>query len=724
MSGSDRFFSLVFALSTGAFVLVLTLLRFVPKGVDEGAEQATFAIAWPIALLAAALASRALHAAQRRWLSGSRLFFPLFGLSHTAFWVGWIAYCHVVEVNKTPTRGHDLAVVFLCAAIGYVALTTLLVSGFVVGGSLGSKRRGAASEVAINETSWVTMISGLLTVGGLAAVAIQFSETPYSVAVIGAFFIVGAAFTVATRAWTLRVERRRTWISSGVFVFIALILVLWFPQTPEGMNGNSPSDFATLWRGHYMFFLGPVEGILQGRSPLVDVNSQYGVGVVYFIALVFKLGLVDRSTHGLAHIICALEVLRYFLLYAALKRITRSVWPAVLFLALGLANNFYEHLWSVIRLPNQGPLRFIAEYTLIVGLAFQPPGRLSRRYQIGLLGLVVLGTLWSLDMAVATLGAYLGTRALVAVVTNPTFRARAYAFGRDLGVAAATVASALALLALYVRASAGAWPIWSRAFEYAAYYRTWTYWTEPMDTWGAWLPVGLVYLASIVAVLQRMDASVEAQTVLAMSLVGIADMNYYVGRSYLDNLAAVSLPAIFLSCYWFSRLQREATGAFRFAGSTAAFAAALLVVFSAIPGFTAKFPYSLLVAVARADKLEHWTHDPAAVEAAGLMRKYVPEQRRVAVFLSQDVEVEALLMARKTQMWPVGFQEQDHILPRALRAAIEFDPPLQVGDYVFDGPNLASPAREGRAKVGQKFELSEVEKTATGIRAWRITKKL
>src|SRR3712207_1083134 len=40
---------------------------------------------------------------------------------------------------------------------------------------------------------------------------------------------------------------------------------------------------------HYGFYLGPVNDVMHGRTLLVDVFSQYGVGVIYALAGFFEV---------------------------------------------------------------------------------------------------------------------------------------------------------------------------------------------------------------------------------------------------------------------------------------------------------------------------------------------------------------------------------------------------------------------------------------------------
>ena len=724
-SGYDAFFALVSSLSMGGFVLVLVLLQFVEKGIGEPQEQATYVLVWPGALLAATVVPGLLWFARRKWLPSARLFWPFMASAHTIFWILCIRRIRVIEAEKGAPRAHDLARIFRAIVIAHPILSLLLFGIFVIARLLLARLRAPSIPDVVSTV--VRALSVALATLGLAWIVGQFSQTAYSRATLLSFLGIGAILTLATRG----VPPFRSWrfiLLAHLFVLGGLILLLWFPEIQEGTHDLTLGDFAFIWVNHYNFLLAPVEAILQGRSPLVDANSQYGIGIVYFIAATFRLELFDWSTYGLARLICVLEIVRYFVLYLAMRRLTRSFLAALLFLGAALAINVYAPKFVFFRLPNEGPLRFIAEYTLVAGLAFQPRGKAERPplpMRIVILSLVAFDVLWSPDMGVAAVGAYLGARGLVALGSSSTrpALARIGAFARDVGYTIAAICIAAGILSLHVRATAGTWPSWSRYYEYVVFYRTWSGWSMPIESWATWLPVGLVYLGSVVTIVWRRDASVAAQTVLAMSLVGIADMNYYIGRSLIENLAAVAIPAVFVGVYWLVYVLRETEGIIRLAAGTGGYASAAFLLFTAIPGFVTKVPFSLLVYSAAVKVPQPVTHSADARDAAALMEKYAPTKRRVPIFLQNDTEVEALLMVRKTQMWPIAYHSQDALLPRALKAALDFDAPLAVGDVIFVGPGVVAPALEISEALSRKFELAEIEKTPSGIRALRIVRK-
>ena len=78
---------------------------------------------------------------------------------------------------------------------------------------------------------------------------------------------------------------------------------------------------------HQNFYLGPTNELLHGRTMLVDMFSQYGVGVMYFLAGIFSVVPIGYGTFSIVN--SALFALEIVALYAVVRLATRSQLLAV-----------------------------------------------------------------------------------------------------------------------------------------------------------------------------------------------------------------------------------------------------------------------------------------------------------------------------------------------------------------------------------------------------------
>ena len=118
---------------------------------------------------------------------------------------------------------------------------------------------------------------------------------------------VAAAVAVVVRR---RPPGRRARLALGVLVPVALALLAW------DVSFQALTD-------HQNFYLGPVNDIRHGRYMLVDDYSQYGVGVIYFLAAILAPLPFGYGTFVLA--LGVLTAVMFATVYAVLRVATRSL---------------------------------------------------------------------------------------------------------------------------------------------------------------------------------------------------------------------------------------------------------------------------------------------------------------------------------------------------------------------------------------------------------------
>jgi hypothetical protein len=112
-------------------------------------------------------------------------------------------------------------------------------------------------------------------------------------------------------------------------------------------------------RLHYNFFLAPVNDILHGKMLFVNSTSQYGVGVIYLIAAIYRIFHFPVYYAGLSLIVDVLFILQYGALFLMLQELTRSFLLSLAGIGAIVYFNFLAVAWpSMLRTPAQSPLRY------------------------------------------------------------------------------------------------------------------------------------------------------------------------------------------------------------------------------------------------------------------------------------------------------------------------------------------------------------------------------
>nr|MDQ6915353.1 hypothetical protein [Actinomycetota bacterium] len=498
---------------------------------------------------------------------------------------------------------------------------------------------------------------------------------------------------------------------------------------------------------HHDFYLAPVNDVLHGRAVLVETYSQYGTGVLYFIAAFFSVAPLGYG--GLALLAGALTALQFSAGFATLRMAGCGRGLAGLAVAVGVVAVSFGTVVSLAYVPSAGGLRYVWGYALVLAaVAGARWPRRRRALYVAQLAIVAVASVWSLETFAVVAVTFAAVTAVSAATGPGTWQVRLRRWGIDLLRAAAVSVAALGLFSLVTLALTGSRP---HLRPYLAFFGIYsggqlTLLGVPRTTpWATGVAVGALYLAAAVglAALVRRRPGWEAPppwltATAGMTAFGAASFTYWVTHPDPRSLPPLGLPAILIAALWLE-LARRAPGAFGRLPRAASFAlggwlAALLVVFAwpqverdwrrtaaghALPGAR-----SLV-----ADVRSLWRSppiDPRAVEARRLLRHYLPGRGPALVLLEPDLTVESLLLARRVNRLAVGDLIQDDLirayrLPRIARAVRGLTPgtrmlvQLRTDPRVnlIEGPNPLHQAI--LAFIRQRFDLRLVATGRDGL---------
>ena len=162
--------------------------------------------------------------------------------------------------------------------------------------------------------------------------------------------------------------------------------------------------------------------ILHGRTMLVDVFAQYGVGDMYFLAGLFSLIPIGYGTFAL--VISAFTILEFVAIYAIVRIAGRSQLVAVLASVVAIVFALYGEVYEAFDVfPSTGVLRFGLPWVVILleTLAARTSGG-GRRARLGSAAVTALASLWSFETFAYALGAYLAIAGLEAVAGRTAWR--------------------------------------------------------------------------------------------------------------------------------------------------------------------------------------------------------------------------------------------------------------------------------------------------------------
>ncbi len=500
--------------------------------------------------------------------------------------------------------------------------------------------------------------------------------------------VIGVAVAAGAVAAYGRVRLRRAgrW-GWALDALVIVLLVLAIPDlvvfaNPVGIPNSLFDPGVVQFQMDYI--LGPTNQLLGGGALLVnDPVSQYGVGLIYFLAGWFHLAPIGYGTFGFLDGL--LTALFYGAGYAVLRLAGVRRLLAIAAIALAVLTFVYHFQYFVGQLPEEGPLRFGLPMLVLLGsvLAARSPRAAPAGRALILLGLGV-SALWALEAFVYTTITFAGIVVVESWLHEPGERRRWLVRQAVLCITAWVVAQLLFALATLL--GSGHLPDWG---QYLAYAQEFLFGggagsiTYGFANWSPGLAVDgavLVSAAAIVLLLIRRPGLARANPTRLVALAGstayaIAALTYTDNRSSTYLLLYVALPPLIAATTWLALMLDRGTG-LSLAQRRAALAAALSVVVllwaSAWPTIGGHFSRTALAHAypggglgAAMTRLWHPPPiDPRAPVGEALLARYVPAHRQVILLPRfPDLGTEILIDSHRANLLPIGDPKADGLVP-------------------------------------------------------------
>jgi hypothetical protein len=357
-----------------------------------------------------------------------------------------------------------------------------------------------------------------------------------------AIVVAAALALAAVRGWLVWMDseagerRRAVWIGAAL-----LITALWL----------APALFRSLNLAHAMkavwypmqFTFDDFTSVLNGRTPLVNYDAQYGSLLPFATEPIFEL--LGASATTFTALMWTLSLLAFMCVERALAAIARSERTAlVLFVPLlavslftlkhsGNERYYMANYYAVM------PIRYVGPYVLFWCSIRQLRGSRPKRPALlfGLAGLVAIN---NTDFGVPALGACILALASARLVPRAGSLGRLRRLGGELAVGlAAAVLGVMAFLLLRT----GSLPQLSRLTRYDQVYAITGFNMIPTPDAGLHIIIFLTFLAALIVAALRIRSG-KSDRVMTGALVfsgtfGLGAGAYYMGRSLPEVLAAL-----------------------------------------------------------------------------------------------------------------------------------------------------------------------------------------
>lgn len=506
---------------------------------------------------------------------------------------------------------------------------------------------------------------------------------------------------------------------------------------------------------HQNCYLGPVSAVLGGRSMLVNVLCEYGVGVIYFLAAAFRiLGLKPLyMPFTVLQMLCS--AVEYLVLFWIARKVFRSRMLALLSVAAVICFNRYGSFWQWdnITFPSVGPLRFgLPIFVLVAGYQRRAgKGALWTWIEAGLIG---AASIWSLETFIYSLSAWGFAQLAEAWMLSSSARSYVANFvGAAMRLALGIVA-AYAFLTVLTLLRSGSLLHWDGYLTWMTLYSGTN--SYPLVFWSPWvlLPgVGCLSLLASALTLYK-QRSLDAGQALMAGLAGTAaaEFTYFIVRCHPNNLGHIATLFIVLLFYWIDRAwaRTDWSGIARWTATPAAFFIVAALTWNAWDAISLRFSQSLLVWLYQdAQAMVHgqphlplpaayaqvWSPVPCGGPwVAGSLRlidRYAPDQKQIALFTRDSVEIYGF--SGRISPFPIAFVDEERWITAHYDAMATGPLPLKAGDVMlvaqdaqggFSGPPVLPDTAVDLVHlldvVRKQFKLLPLEFDPNGVWAVRL----
>ena len=294
------------------------------------------------------------------------------------------------------------------------------------------------------------------------------------------------------------------------------------------------------WASFNAVFYSVVQ-VFFGKELLVDFGNQYGL-YPHFLEPLFRV--VGLSVYTFTAVMGLLNCLAFGCMYRVLTRETADELLAFLGLTTIL---FFDYFAGRVAQPDlylqYHPIRILFPAISLLAVrafAHAPTPRLGAL----IFALGAAAFLWNPDTGTIVLSA-----GLLLLFYDALLRRRPREIPGRLLLGVAAAAGVFVSFSVFMRLRYGTFPDYGRFFLSTKVYYFYGLGMLPMPRFGLWVPVLLIYAASLllslVALVEGEDTP-RPRLLFFLSVLGLGIFTYYQGRSVLGNLLAASYPAILL----------------------------------------------------------------------------------------------------------------------------------------------------------------------------------
>jgi hypothetical protein len=479
---------------------------------------------------------------------------------------------------------------------------------------------------------------------------------------------------------------KNSWFWSKNAFIILIVILLSFRR-------DFPFDY-----NHYSYILMPAYTLSAGGAPLVNLNSQYGIGILYFIEFLYYFTQTQFSFSSFSFMVNVLNILFYIMmLYFAWSFNKNIQWIGYLLIIAVMFNRFCQLGGAPEFFPSTGALRFGLPWLYIFYETKTIKNTLSNILRFLIIG---IASIWSAEVFAWVMIIYICNIVYKNVRDKSDFSRNITSNIRNILYFVSAVSTAWGLLCADIVFRSGNLPDLSRYTDFLGLYGGGYGFTSP-DVRGLWSLIFIVYSTTIVycITVNASKDSGNSEKVFLISILGILQLTYYVFRSHQNNLYHIMWPAVIIIAYWLEIIVRR----YRFIPENWAITSLSAIISSVFLLFV---PILTNVSAANNTLLEYvinsyvnnmkddvWTISNGdnisseSIRARQIISRYSSDNK-IFLLISEGLATEILLGSGLINEFQISFEEQDTLIKSGVNGIIRSAQEAPIHSYIYIGKDL------------------------------------
>jgi len=448
---------------------------------------------------------------------------------------------------------------------------------------------------------------------------------------------------------------------------------------------------------HYSYIVLPAYSLAAGGTPLININSQYGIGILYFIDSLYLFSSQSISFTSFSFIVNILNIIFYvIILYIVWNVSNRILWIGYVFLALIVFNRFCQ-LGSIPELfPSTGFLRFGLPWIYLI---YDTKRMKVVRKNIVVWLVIFVASAWSAEVLIWTAALFISSKIYDNIHHKISLQIAVVNIVKSvLYFVSVSITSWGAVCANIVWRS-GHLPDLRRYTDFLGLYGGGFGFAYP-DITGLWSLMFFIYANTIIyCLIKKIDSNLQKnsnyKTVFLVSVLGVLQITYYVFRSHSNNLYHIMWPAVVVIAFWIGIVVKRSTTAPDYLTVTALAATAsttMVVVFSSLlsltgmsntlMGYIINNNLDLNQQIVLPDNNDRISSE--ATNARKIIKKYA-KTNKIPLLINEGVASEVILGSGWINDFQITFEEQDSLIRSGIEGIIKSATELPFESYIYIG---------------------------------------